>query len=127
MSGAGFCRRARPPDADRANSKLRLSSTHFQLRLCSNNNLASAITLGGITMIKLGIFDSEVQPAALNAYLQKVKGQTVQIMGKDKLRGEANDEWVDFEKLPDGEMKVAQAQSFLKQAGFFPFGEIDGV
>jgi hypothetical protein len=78
-------------------------------------------------MIKLGIIDSDVQPAALNSYIQKVKDQTVQIMGKDKLRGEANDEWVEFERLPAGGMKVAHAQSFLKQAGFFPFGEIDGV
>src|SRR5262249_39122939 len=70
----------------------------FKHRL--NINPFSAKTLGGIAMIKLGTIDSEVQTADLDAYLEKVRGQTVQIMGEDKRRGEANEEWVDSKNRP---------------------------
>ncbi len=78
-------------------------------------------------MIKLGTFDSEVQPAALDAYIKHAKHLTGVDDWQDKLRGEAESEWVDFEKLPEGEMTVKEAQSFFKQAGFFPFGKVDGI
>src|SRR5262245_4449062 len=78
-------------------------------------------------MIKLGTFDPEIQPAALEAYIEYAKHLTGVDDWQDRLRGEAESEWVDFEKFTSGEMKVAEVQSFLKQAGFFPFGKIDGI
>jgi len=78
-------------------------------------------------MIKLGSFDREVRPADLKAYIEQAKHLTGVEDWQDKLRGDAESEWVGFEKLPSGEMKVAEVQRFLKQAGFFPFGKIDGI
>ncbi len=79
-------------------------------------------------MITLGSFDPEVQPRELEAYVAHAKQLTgVQDWQGNKLRGEKEGEWVDFQKLADTVMKVKEVQSFLKDAGFFPFGKIDGI
>src|SRR2546422_8899237 len=78
-------------------------------------------------MISLGSYDLETPPAALDAYIQRARHFTGVDDWQNKLRGEQESEWVGFENLPAGEMKVADVQRFLKQAGFLPFGEIDGI
>jgi peptidoglycan hydrolase-like protein with peptidoglycan-binding domain len=79
-------------------------------------------------MIALGNFDPEVQPRALDEYLQNAKKLTgVQDWKENKLRGDRDGEWVDFQKVSGSDMKVADLQNFLKAAGFFPFGKVDGI
>jgi hypothetical protein len=79
-------------------------------------------------MITLGNFDSEVQPAALEAYIKYAKELTgVEDWGTTKLRGQKDNEWVSFQKVEASDMKVAEVQRFLKDAGFLPFAKIDGI
>lgn len=86
-------------------------------------------------MIQLGAFDQTVAHADLQRYLahaNSLTGVADQTEWKDKLRGEGRDEngrgiWVKFSPLSDGEMKVAELQKLLKEAGFFPSGRIDGI
>ncbi|MCI0698173.1 peptidoglycan-binding protein [candidate division KSB1 bacterium] len=79
-------------------------------------------------MITLGNFDPEVQPRALDEYVAHTKQLTgVQDWKGNKLRGDKDGEWVDFQKLAGSDMKVAELQNFLKAAGFFPFGKVDGI
>ena len=65
-------------------------------------------------MISLGSYDLETPPAALDAYIQRARHFTGVDDWQNKLRGEQESEWVGFEKLPAGEMKVADVQRFLK-------------
>lgn len=51
-------------------------------------------------MIKLGSFDPEIQSAALDAYIDHAKHLTGVDEWQDKLRGEAESEWVGFENCP---------------------------
>ncbi len=79
-------------------------------------------------MITLGNFDSNIETAALEEYKNLVKTLTVVAGGQwnNKLRDEAG--WADFQPLAAGnEMKVAEVQQFLKDAGFFPHGKTDGI
>jgi hypothetical protein len=79
-------------------------------------------------MIALGTFDPEVQPAALDAYMKYAKELTgAQDWGTTKLRGEKENEWVSFQKAEASDMKVTEVQRLLNDAGFFPFGKIDGI
>lgn len=77
-------------------------------------------------MIALGTMDQDVQPAALDKYLDDLKKLTVESWGQ-KLRGEADNEWVAFQPQAAGPMKVRDLQGFLQGAGFFPFGNLDGI
>lgn len=84
-------------------------------------------------MISLGKFDVGISPEAIRKYLEMVK-QLTGFTGSDdagKLRGDQNNEVVAFEPVtPDpskGELSVAEVQGVLKNAGFFPFGQIDGI
>ena len=45
--------------------------------------------------------------------------------GKGRLRGEAESEWLDFQENTGSE--VRDLQQFLKDAGFFPHGKLDGI
>jgi peptidoglycan hydrolase-like protein with peptidoglycan-binding domain len=86
-------------------------------------------------MIQLGAFDATVAQTDLQKYLthaNSLTGVTDQQDWKEKLRGEGRDKngrgiWVKFSPLSDGEMKVAEMQKLLKDAGFFPSGRIDGI
>jgi hypothetical protein len=82
---------------------------------------------GGTAMITLGTYDSNVQPSALDEYIEHAKKVTGVEKWENKLRGEKDGEWAEFRKLTGSAMTVADAQRFLKDAGFFPFGEIDGI
>lgn len=81
-------------------------------------------------MISLGAYDPEVQSSALGEYLDyahRVTGVEQDWKNQKKLRGERDDHWVAFEKATGNAMKVAEVQRFLKDAGFFPLGKIDGI
>jgi len=79
-------------------------------------------------MIALGNFDSNVETGALDEYKKLVKELTV--VGGGQWNNQLRDEggWADFKPLAaDNEMKVAEVQQFLKDAGFFPHGKIDRI
>jgi hypothetical protein len=78
-------------------------------------------------MIKLGTYDSNVQTSALDQYIEHAKKLTGVESWENKLRGEKDGEWAEFRPLGGSAMTVANAQGFLKDTGFFPFGRIDGI
>ena len=78
-------------------------------------------------MITLGTYDSNVQPSALDEYIEHAKKLTGVENWENKLRGEKDGEWAEFRPLSGSVMTVADAQRFFKDAGFFPFGKIDGI
>src|SRR5215470_2974957 len=78
-------------------------------------------------MITLGTYDSNVQPSALDEYIEHAKKLTGVENWENKLRGEKDGEWAEFRPLSGSVMTVADAQRFFKDAGFFPAGKIDGI
>jgi hypothetical protein len=78
-------------------------------------------------MITLGTYDSTVQSSALDEYIEHAKKLTGVESWENKLRGEKDGEWAEFRPLGGSAMTVANAQRFLKDTGFFPFGRIDGI
>ncbi|MGH9753803.1 MAG: peptidoglycan-binding domain-containing protein [Blastocatellia bacterium] len=78
-------------------------------------------------MITLGTYDSNVQPSALDEYIEHAKKLTGVENWENKLRGEKDGEWAEFRPLGGSAMTVADAQRFLRDAGFFPFGKVDGI
>jgi hypothetical protein len=78
-------------------------------------------------MITLGTYDSNVEREALDEYIDHAKKLTGVENWEDKLRGEKDGEWAEFKPLSGSDMTVADAQRFLKDAGFFPFGKNDGI
>jgi len=78
-------------------------------------------------MITLGTYDSDVQRSALDEYVEHTKKLTGVENWENKLRGEKDGEWAGFRELSGSAMTVADAQRFLRDAGFFPFGKDDGI
>src|SRR5215813_9847239 len=78
-------------------------------------------------MITLGAYDSNVQREALDEYIEHAKKLTGVENWENKLRGEKDGEWAEFRPLGVSAMTVAEAQRFLRDAGFFPFGKDDGI
>lgn len=83
-------------------------------------------------MISLGMFDPDVLEDKLKAYMDRVKKLTGldddSSVVSQKLRGDQNGEWIDFAKVSDSEaMTVTQVQQFLKNAGFSPDIDVDGI
>lgn len=76
-----------------------------------------------MTVIKLGLFDPGSELADRRDYLRAIHEPTMLAMLK--LRGERDGQWLPFERCESAE--VARIQTFLKHAGFFPFGKIDGL
>jgi hypothetical protein len=78
-------------------------------------------------MISLGNTDRGTSAEAVKNYL----GRVIQVTGfntGDKLRGDRDSELVSFREVDAGEvMSVSQVQQFLHDAGFLPFGQIDGI
>ena len=64
-------------------------------------------------MITLGIYDSNVQPTALDEYIEHAKKLTGVENWENKLRGEKDGEWADFRQLSGNAMTVADAQRFF--------------
>jgi hypothetical protein len=78
-------------------------------------------------MIALGVYDSDVQRAAVDEYVKRANSLTGVGNWDDRLRGDKVGEWIEFQPLNGGPMTVVDAQRFLKGAGFFPFGKEDGI
>jgi hypothetical protein len=80
-------------------------------------------------MIGLGTFDPSVTQQDLASYRARVKKLTGIVLLSQwdtQLRDEGK--WVDYAPLAAGEpMKVAELQAFLRDAGFRPQGEINGI
>src|SRR5262249_60480318 len=68
-----------------------------------------------------------IQPSALDEYIERAKKLTGVENWENKLRGEKDGEWAEFQPLSGSVMTVADAQRFFKDAGFFPSGKIDGI
>jgi peptidoglycan hydrolase-like protein with peptidoglycan-binding domain len=77
-------------------------------------------------MITLGTIDQDVQPPQIEGFFNTLKTMTVETWGK-KLRGDGDGEWIELKPLEAGPLKVREVQQFLKQAGFFPAGQVDGI
>ncbi|HEY7180787.1 MAG TPA: hypothetical protein VIC84_05185 [Blastocatellia bacterium] len=82
-------------------------------------------------MISLGTYDSDVHRSDLEEYLEYANKLTgvagMANWENNKLRGEKDGEWVDLRPLDGSAMTVAGAQTFLRDAGIFPYGKIDGI
>lgn len=74
-------------------------------------------------MIKLGSCDPNCQPDDPGSYF--AQRHEAGMRTKKQFRGERLGEWLPFKPLPD--KQVATLQQFLKRAGFYPFGKIDGL
>jgi len=79
-------------------------------------------------MISLGTIDSDVSSTAVTEYLNGLR----KLSGEPwvKLRGEKDDEWIVPQappSAPAGTLKVRDLQQCLKDAGFMPFGKVDGI
>jgi len=78
-------------------------------------------------MITLGTYDSDILSSALDEYIEHAKKLTGVEKWENKLRGEKDGEWAEFRPLSGSAMTVAHAQSFLRDAGIFPSGKVDGI
>lgn len=80
-------------------------------------------------MIALGSYDLSVSKDALAAYRARVKKMTGIIALNEwdrQLRDEGR--WVDFTMLAASEsMQVSALQQFLRDTGFRPHGEVNGI
>jgi len=82
---------------------------------------------GGTAMITLGTYDSDVQTSALDEYIEYAKKLTGVESWENRLRGEKDGEWAEFRPLSGSAMTVADAQRFLRDAGIFLSGKVDGI
>jgi hypothetical protein len=72
--------------------------------------------------IKLGACDQGCVPVNAAAFFGPIHETT---MKDARFRGEEDGEWRGFSEVPGSEIK--ELQRFLKAAGFFPHGKIDGI
>src|SRR5215510_6161320 len=82
---------------------------------------------GGTAMITLGAYDSNVKREDLDEYIEHAKKLTGVENWENKLRGEKDGEWAEFQPLSGSAMTVAEAQRFLIDAEIFPLGKADGI
>lgn len=77
-------------------------------------------------MIALGSYDPTLATSALDEY-KKLAMTLTGVSGSqwNSLRGEGG--WTDFAPATGNEMTVIEVQEFLKSAGFFPDGTVDGI
>jgi hypothetical protein len=73
--------------------------------------------------VKLGSCDQGCAPPDAAAFLAPIHETTMR--AKRGLRGEADSEWLEFTESPGS--AVRDLQRFLKDAGFFPHGKLDGI
>ena len=78
-----------------------------------------------MSIIKLGVVDQGARPPDLNAYFTRIHEPTMVRRQRHRFRGERKGHWLDFSEVPPP--PVADLQRFLKDAGFFPFGAVDGL
>jgi hypothetical protein len=73
--------------------------------------------------IRLGTCDRGCAPADAGAYFAPLHEPTMK--AKAGFRGEEDGSWIEFAESSGEE--VLELQRFLKAAGFFPFGKLDGI
>ena len=73
--------------------------------------------------VELGLCDSGCVPSDLTRYFAPIHEPTM--AGKAQLRGEGEGQWIPFTEVQGA--AVRDVQTFLHDAGFFPFGKIDGI
>lgn len=73
-------------------------------------------------LLKLGYVDAGSTPADLNEYFSWYH---FGLPLPNLLRGEKNNHWAGFKEIPGDHVK--QVQTFFREAGFFPYGDIDGI
>ena len=73
--------------------------------------------------VKLGSCDQGCVPPETTAFLRPIHENKMLETGR--LRGEAESEWLHFAESPGSQ--VRDLQRFLKAAGFFPHGKVDGI
>ncbi len=76
-------------------------------------------------MITLGTMDSDVHGVDVGRYLENIHERTMLERKGHRFRGEQNDQWLAVQA--QSPRTVRQLQQFLKNAGFFPFGAVDGL
>ena len=74
-------------------------------------------------LLKLGNFDEGAGPASWTAWFRQWHADAMPADGR--FRGEADGEWIAPSVTPGG--KVRDLQSRLKQLGFLPHAEPDGI
>lgn len=74
-------------------------------------------------MIRLGTRDRDDIPTDRREYFSRI--HEASMLSKNAFRGEMENQWLGFTRSRDE--KVADVQRFLKKAGFFPYGRIDGL
>lgn len=76
-------------------------------------------------MVRLGVFDADDCSVDIPSYLRKIHEPSMWNAKGAKFRADRDGEWITPKKLPGEE--VTEVQRFLKSAGFFPLGKVDGL
>jgi hypothetical protein len=74
-------------------------------------------------MIRLGTRDRDDIPEDRRQYFRHV--HEASMLAKNAFRGEKENEWLSLTRSRNE--TVTEIQQFLKQAGFFPYGKVDGL
>lgn len=75
--------------------------------------------------LSLGTIDAGSKPADVSAFFTRYHGDIPTKISREKFRDEADGVWVGFKEIPGKE--VQNWQQFLKESGFLPFHQEDGV
>lgn len=76
-------------------------------------------------MITLGFVDPDVPGMDVEKYIQDIHEPSMLERRGHRFRGEQNDLWLPVQA--QSSRTVRDLQQFLKNAGFFPFGKVDGL
>ena len=74
-------------------------------------------------LLKLGFIDQDTPATLLDTYFTPYHGRDMP--SKREFRGDRNFQWLGFETIPSDHVK--KLQLFLKEAGFQPHGDINGI
>lgn len=77
------------------------------------------------TLVQLGVVDQGAQPPDVSSYFKRIHEGPMIANAGAKFRGEAKGAWVPFKSVPA--KPVSALQTFLRDAGFAPFGKVDGI
>ena len=74
-------------------------------------------------ILRLGLVDRGARPANLEAYFRRYHEDTM--LSRTQFRGEKDDEWIRVTEIQDRSVSVLQG--LLRDFGFYPQGEVDGI
>jgi hypothetical protein len=74
-------------------------------------------------LLKLGYVDQSTPGSVMDAYFTPYHGHDMPL--KRKFRGDRNFHWIGFQRIQADHVK--KLQTFLKEAGFQPHGDINGI